>query len=121
MIFYFSQSLESCSSASSEAILNFSKYLESPVHALFTIYYEKFSFNQVFRTKKPCSFAYIADFRRFSPVSVYVTQILVVAIAAFPSPPAAPAPCPNLSLNRSSLTAVGRFAYKLVGNSAHML
>jgi hypothetical protein len=35
--FYFSRSLESCGSASSEAILNFSKDLESPVHVLFTI------------------------------------------------------------------------------------
>ncbi len=76
----------------------------------------KFSFNQVFRSKKPCVFAYRADFCRF----LCVTQILVVAIAAFPPPPAAPAPCPNLSLNRPSLTAVGRFAHKLMGNSAHM-
>ncbi len=49
-----------------------------------------------------------------------VTQILLVAIAAFPPPPATPAPRPNLSLNRPSLTAVDRFAHKLVGNSAHM-
>jgi hypothetical protein len=63
--FYFSQSLESCSSVSREAIINFSKYLESPVHALFTIYYDKFSLNQVFRSKKPCGFAFRADFAGF--------------------------------------------------------
>ncbi len=34
--------------------------------------------------------------------------------------PAAPAPRRNFSLNRPSLTAVGRFAQKFVGNSAHM-
>ncbi len=90
--FYLSRSLESCSSASSEAILNLSKDLKSPVHALFAIYYDKFSLNQVFRAKKPCGFAYRADFLRF----LCVTQILVgggtVAIAAFPPPPAAPPP-----------------------------
>jgi hypothetical protein len=42
-----------------------------------------------------------------------------VAIAPFPPPPAVPPP-PNLSLNRPSLTAVGRFAHKFVGNSAYM-
>jgi hypothetical protein len=60
--FYFSRSLESCSSAFSEPILNFSQDLKSPVHALFAIYYDKFSLNQVFRAKKPCGFAYRADF-----------------------------------------------------------
>jgi hypothetical protein len=67
--FYFSRSLESCSSASSEAILNFLKDLKSPVHALFVIYYDKFSFKQVFWPKKPCGFAYRANFRRFLCVS----------------------------------------------------
>jgi hypothetical protein len=42
-----------------------------------------------------------------------------VAIAAFPPPPAAPAPRPNFSLNNPSLTAEGRFAHRFVGNSAH--
>ncbi len=61
----FGRSLERCNSASSEAIFNFSKDLKSPVHALFTIYYNKFGFNQVFRSKTPCGFAYRADFCRF--------------------------------------------------------
>jgi hypothetical protein len=87
--FYFSQSLESCSSASHEAILNFSKDLQSPVHALFTIYYDKF--NQVFRSKKPCSFTYGADLRWFLCVSHRSWWGGAVAIATFPSPPAAPA------------------------------
>jgi hypothetical protein len=43
-----------------------------------------------------------------------------VAIAAFPPPPAVPAPHSSFSLNRLSLTAVGRFAHKFVGSSAHM-
>ncbi len=43
-----------------------------------------------------------------------------VAIAAFLLPPAASAPHPNFSLKNSLLTAVGRFAHKFVGNSAHM-
>ncbi len=116
--FYFSQSLESCSSVSSEAILNFSKDLESPVHALFAIYYDKFSFNQVFRSKKPRGFAYRADFQQF----LCVTQILVVgaiAIAVFPPVPPAP-PHPNFYLHYPSLTAVGKSAHRFVGNSAHM-
>ncbi len=62
----FSISLGSCSSASSEAILKFSKDLESPVHSLFAIYKNKFSFNEVFRSKTPCGFAYRADFCRFA-------------------------------------------------------
>jgi hypothetical protein len=37
------------------------------------IYSDKFSFNQVFRSKKPCGFAYHADFRQF----LCVSQILV--------------------------------------------
>jgi hypothetical protein len=42
-----------------------------------------------------------------------------VAIAAFPPPPAAPAPHSNFSLKNPSLMAVGRFAHRSVGNSAH--
>jgi hypothetical protein len=61
----FSQSSESSNSASSEAILNCLKDLESPFHSLFTIYYDKFSFNQVFRSKKSCGLAYRADFAGF--------------------------------------------------------
>jgi hypothetical protein len=41
------------------------------------------------------------------------------AIAAFPPPQAAPAPHSNLSLKNPSLTAVGRFAHRSVGNLAH--
>jgi hypothetical protein len=92
--FYFSLSLESCSSASSEAILNFLKDLKSPVHALFTMYYNKFSFNQVFRSKKPCGFAYSADFRWFLCVSYRSWWGGAVAIAAFPPPPRRPRPPP---------------------------
>ncbi len=58
----FSWSLESRSSASSEAILIFSTDLKSLVHALFTIYYDKFSFNQFFRSKTQCGCAYCSDF-----------------------------------------------------------
>ncbi len=58
----------------------------------------------------------------FDGFSVY-TQILVGvgagAIAAFPPPPAAPTPHSNLSLKNPSLTAVGRFDHRSVGNSAH--
>ncbi len=61
----FGRSLERCNSACSEAIFNFLKDLKSPVHALFTIHYDKFGFNQVFRSKTPCGFAYRADFCRF--------------------------------------------------------
>jgi hypothetical protein len=57
--------------------------------------------------------------RRFSPVSVCVTQILVGRASSYSNFP--PTPHPNFSLNRPSLTAVGRFAHKFVGNSAHML
>jgi hypothetical protein len=46
VFYYFSRSLESCSSASSEVILKFSTDLKSPVHARFTIYYDKFSFTK---------------------------------------------------------------------------
>jgi hypothetical protein len=54
------------------AILNFLKDLESPVHGLFTIYYDKFSFNQVFRSKTPCSCVYRANFAGFC---VYHTDL----------------------------------------------
>jgi hypothetical protein len=37
------------------------------------IFYDKFSFNQVFRSKTPCGFANRIDFRRF----LCVKQILV--------------------------------------------
>jgi hypothetical protein len=118
--FYFSRSLESCNSASSEAILNFSTDLKSPVHSLFTIYYDKSSFNQVFRSKKSCGLAYRADFHWFLCVSHRSWCGGPVAKATFPPPPAAPAPHPDFSSNRPSLTAVGRFAHKFVGYSAHM-
>ncbi len=116
----FSQSLESCSSASSEAILNFSKDLKSPVHALFTIFYEKFSFNQVFRSKMPCSFTYHADFCRFLCASHRSWWGGDSSYSSFPPTPGASAPHSNFSLNTSSLTAVGWFAHKFVGDLAHM-
>ncbi len=94
--------------------------MKSPVHALFTIFYDKFSFNQVFRSKTPCGFAYRADFCRFLCASHRSWWGGTVAIAAFSPPPAAPAPHSNFSLNRLSLTAVGWFAHKYVGDSAHM-
>ncbi len=116
----FSWSLESRGSASSEAILNFSKDLKSPVHALFTLYYDKFSINQVFWSKTPCGCAYCSDFCQF----LCVTQTFVAeggsSIPAFPPPPATPASHPYFSLNNPSLTAVGRFAHRFVGNSANM-
>jgi hypothetical protein len=90
--FYFSRCLESCSSASNEMILNFSKDLKSPVHAIFAIYYDKFSFKQVFWTKKPCGFAYRANFLRFLCVSHRSWWGEPVATATFPPPLAAPAP-----------------------------
>ncbi len=58
----------------------------------------------------------------FAGFCVYYTDLSEggpVAIAAFPPPPAAPAPHPNFSLNNPSLTAVGRYAHRIVGNSAH--
>jgi hypothetical protein len=59
-----------------------------------------------------------------APIFVCVTQILGGMASSYsnfpPTPPATPAPHPNLSLNRPSLTAVGRFTHKFVGNSAHM-
>ncbi len=77
---------ESCSSASSEAILKFSKDLKSPVHALFVNYYNKLSFNQVFRSKTPCGFTYRVDFSRFLCVSHRSWWGGAVAIATFPHP-----------------------------------
>jgi hypothetical protein len=44
-----------------------------------------------------------------------------VAYQLSPHPPAAPTPRPYFSLNNPSFTAVGRFAHRFVGNSAHML
>ncbi len=93
--------------------------LKSPVHALFTIFYDKFSFNQVFGSKTPCSFAYRADLCRFLCASHRSWWEGSVAIAAFPPPPATPTPRSNFCLNRPSLTAVGRFTHRFVGNSAH--
>jgi hypothetical protein len=40
-------------------------------------------------------------------------------IAAFPPPPAAPAPHPDFSLKYASITAVGRPAHRFVGFLAH--
>jgi hypothetical protein len=63
----------------------------------------------------PCGFAYRADFCRFLCASHRSWWEGSVAIAAFPPPPAAPAPRSNFSLNRPSLTAVGRFTHADLG------
>jgi hypothetical protein len=57
-------------------------------------YYDKFSFNQVFRSKMPCGFAYRADFLRFLCVSHRYWWGGAVAIATFPPTLAAPTPTP---------------------------
>jgi hypothetical protein len=77
-------------------------------------YYDKFSLNQVFRSKTLCGFAYRADFCRFLCVSHGYWWGGAVAIAAFPPPPAAVVPHSNFSLNNPSLTAVDRIAHRFV-------
>ena len=53
----------------------------------FTIYYNKFSFNQVFRSKKPCGFAYRADFCRFLCFTKKPAKICAVSKTAWPFGP----------------------------------
>ncbi len=61
-------------------------------------YYDKFSFNQVFRSKTPCSFAYRADFRRFMCVSHRYWWGGAEAISNFPPNPGRTLPPLPISL-----------------------
>ncbi len=57
----------------------------------------------------------------FAGFCVYYTDLSggASSYSSFPPTPGCTAPRPNFSLNNPSLTAVGRFAHRFVGDSAH--